>query len=65
MRAVLINEWGGPEVLQLADDQPEPEPEPGQQRIHVTAAGVNFADTHARENASSPSTSCRSFPVPR
>src|SRR3954467_2801325 len=51
MRAVLINEWGGPEVLQLVDDQPEPEAAPGQQRIHVTAAGVNFADTHARENA--------------
>ncbi|HEX6714355.1 MAG TPA: NADPH:quinone oxidoreductase family protein [Thermoleophilaceae bacterium] len=51
MRAVLINEWGGPEVLQLVEDQPEPEPGPGQQRIRVTAAGVNFADTHARENA--------------
>jgi NADPH2:quinone reductase len=51
MRAVLINEWGGPEVLQLVDDHPEPEPGPGQRRIHVTAAGVNFADTHARENA--------------
>ena len=50
MRAVLINEWGGPEVLQLVDDQPEPEPGPGQQRIRVSAAGVNFADTHAREN---------------
>jgi len=51
MRAVLIDEWGGPEVLQLVDDQPEPEPGPGQRRIHVTTAGVNFADTHARENA--------------
>jgi NADPH:quinone reductase len=51
MRAVVINEWGGPEVLQLVDDQPEPEPGRGQQRIRVTAAGVNFADTHARENA--------------
>src|SRR3954471_518515 len=51
MRAVLINEWGGPEVLELVDDHPEPEPGPGQQRIRVTAAGVNFADTHARENA--------------
>src|SRR3954454_221663 len=51
MRAVLIDQWGGPEVLQLVDDQPEPEAGPGQQRIHVTAAGVNFADTHARENA--------------
>jgi NADPH2:quinone reductase len=51
MRAIVINEWGGPEVLQLVDDQPEPEPGRGQQRIRVTAAGVNFADTHARENA--------------
>jgi NADPH:quinone reductase len=51
MRAVVINEWGGPEVLHLVDDQPEPEPGRGQQRIRVTAAGVNFADTHARENA--------------
>jgi NADPH:quinone reductase len=51
MRAVLINEWGGPEVLEVADDLPEPEPGPGQKRIRVTAAGVNFADTHARENA--------------
>src|SRR3954453_4907432 len=51
MRAVLIDEWGGPEVLQLVDDQPTPEPGPDQQRIQVTAAGANFADTHARENA--------------
>jgi NADPH:quinone reductase len=51
MRAVLIRDWGGPEVLELVDDQPEPEPGPGQRRIRVTAAGVNFADTHARENA--------------
>jgi NADPH2:quinone reductase len=51
MRAVLISEWGGPEVLELADDLPEPEPGLGQKRIRVSAAGVNFADTHARENA--------------
>ncbi|MEA2494908.1 MAG: NADPH:quinone reductase [Thermoleophilaceae bacterium] len=50
MRAVLIRAWGGPDVLELIDDAPEPKPGPGQQRIHVTAAGVNFADTHAREN---------------
>jgi NADPH2:quinone reductase len=51
MRGVLIKEWGGPEVLELVDDLPEPEPAAGQQRVHVTAAGINFADTHARENA--------------
>src|SRR3954454_20334253 len=51
MRGVLIREWGGPEVLELADDLPEPQAEPGERRIRVSAAGVNFADTHARENA--------------
>src|SRR3954453_8474805 len=51
MRGVLINEGGGAEVLELRDDLAEPEPGPSQQRIHVTAAGGNFADTHARENA--------------
>src|SRR6188472_3878765 len=51
MRGVLIREWGGPEVLELAEDLPEPQAGPGQKRIGVRAAGVNFADIHARENA--------------
>ena len=51
MRGVVIHDWGGPEVLTLADDLPEPEPAAGQKRIRVSAAGVNFADTHARENS--------------
>jgi len=38
-------------VLELVDDAPEPEAGAGQKRIDVSAAGVNFADTHARENA--------------
>lgn len=38
-------------MLELVGDAPEPQPGPGQQRIRVSAAGVNFADTHARENA--------------
>jgi NADPH2:quinone reductase len=50
MRAVLVEEWGGPEVLQLTE-LPMPEPAEGQALIEVTAAGINFADTHARENA--------------
>jgi NADPH2:quinone reductase len=50
VRAVLIRDWGGPEVLELTD-VPEPEPGDGQARIRVTAAGVNFADTHTRENS--------------
>jgi NADPH2:quinone reductase len=50
VRAVLVREWGGPEVLELAD-VPEPEPGDGQVLIEVSAAGVNFADTHTREDA--------------
>jgi NADPH2:quinone reductase len=51
VRAIRIDEWGGPEVLRLVEDAPRPEPGPGETLIRVTRAGVNFADTHARENA--------------
>src|SRR3989440_1953404 len=49
MRAIQIQEFGGPEVLQLAD---LPIPEPGQDEvlIRVTRAGMNYADTHQRAN---------------
>jgi NADPH2:quinone reductase len=49
MRAVRIDQWGGPEVLQIVD-APPPEPGPGEAVVRVTRAGINFADTHAREN---------------
>ena len=51
MRAIRISEWGGPEVLELVEDAPVPEPGDGQVLIRVARAGVNFADTHARENS--------------
>jgi NADPH:quinone reductase len=51
MRAIRISEWGGPEVLELVDDAPVPEPGDGQLLVRVTRAGINFADTHARENS--------------
>ena len=51
MRAIRIEEWGGPEVLRLVEDAPEPEPGPDEQLVRVTRAGVNFADTHASQNA--------------
>ena len=51
MRAIQISEWGGPEVLELVEDAPVPEPGEGQVLIRVTRAGINFADTHARENS--------------
>src|ERR671919_368048 len=50
MRAVQIEEFGGPEVLQVAD-VPEPEPGEGEVLIKVSRAGMNFADTHQRENS--------------
>ncbi len=50
MRAVQITDFGGPEVLELVD-LPVPEPDDDQVLIRVSRAGVNFADTHQRENA--------------
>ena len=49
MRAVQIQEFGGPEVLQVVD-LPKPESGDGQVLIEVSRAGMNFADTHQREN---------------
>jgi NADPH:quinone reductase-like Zn-dependent oxidoreductase len=47
MRAVVLTGTGGPEVLQV-QERPDPPVEPGQIRIAVRAAGINFADTLAR-----------------
>ncbi len=50
MKAIQIREWGGPEVLELVD-VPAPQAGDGQVLVRVTRCGVNFADTHARENS--------------
>ena len=47
MRAVVLTKVGGPEVLQVRE-LPDPAVGPGQVRIAVRAAGINFADTMAR-----------------
>jgi len=47
MRAVVITEHGGPEVLKV-EERPDPPVGPGEVRIAVRAAGINFADTAAR-----------------
>jgi NADPH2:quinone reductase len=47
---VQINEFGGPEVLQVVD-LPRPEPAEGELLVEVSRAGLNFADTHQRENS--------------
>jgi NADPH2:quinone reductase len=51
MRAIRIAQWGGPVVLELAEDAPEPRPAEDELLVRVSHAGVNFADTHAREDA--------------
>ena len=50
MRAVQIESFGGPEVLQVAE-LPDPVPAEGQVVARVRAAGINFADTHAVEDS--------------
>jgi NADPH2:quinone reductase len=51
VRAIRISRWGGPDVLELVEDAPVPEPGAGQVLVRVSRAGINFADTHARENS--------------
>jgi NADPH:quinone reductase-like Zn-dependent oxidoreductase len=47
MRAVQITRFGGPEVLEIVD-LPDPVPGDGEEQFEVSAAGINYADTHHR-----------------
>ncbi len=47
MKAIQVHQFGGPEVLALADI-PTPKPGPGEVLVHVRAAGVNPYDTYMR-----------------
>jgi NADPH:quinone reductase len=49
MKAIQIKEFGGPEVLELAE-VPDPEPGDGEVLVEVSRAGINFGDTHASQN---------------
>jgi NADPH2:quinone reductase len=49
VKAIQIEEFGGPEKLQLVD-LPDPEPSDGQVVVDVARAGINWADTHAIRN---------------
>jgi NADPH:quinone reductase-like Zn-dependent oxidoreductase len=59
MRAVVITKHGGPNVLSV-EERPDPPLGPGQIRIEVAAAGVNFADVMARQGLypEAPKTPC-------
>lgn len=50
MRAVQIEQFGGPEVLQVVD-LPDLAPAEGRILVDVESAGVNYADTHQTENS--------------
>lgn len=53
MRAVLFDEFGGPDVLRIGD-APAPQAGPAQVRIRVRAASVNPADAKARSGKFGP-----------
>ena len=48
MKAVVVNEWGGPEVLKY-QDAPRPEPKDDEILVRVIAAAVNPVDTYVRQ----------------
>jgi NADPH:quinone reductase len=47
MKAILVHEFGGPEVLKL-EEVPTPRPAAGQVLVRIHAAGVNPYDTYMR-----------------
>lgn len=58
MRAVVIREHGGPEVLRL-EERDVPEPGPGQARVRVRAVGINHLDLWVRKGVPG-----HTFPLP-
>ena len=50
MKAVVINKFGGPEVMEYMD-HPDPVPKPDQILVDVRMIGVNFSDTYQIENS--------------
>lgn len=50
MKAIRVQQTGGPEVLALAEIA-RPEPGPGEVLVKIAAAGVNYIDTYHREGA--------------
>ncbi len=47
MKAIRVNEYGGPEVLSY-EDASVPEPGQGEARVRLAASGVNFIDVYQR-----------------
>ncbi|MFG2737924.1 zinc-binding alcohol dehydrogenase family protein [Streptomyces harbinensis] len=49
MRAIVMKEFGGPEVLRL-EEVPDLQPRAGHHLLRVSRSGVNYADVHVRGN---------------
>ena len=47
MKRVIVDQYGGPEVLKVVE-QDDPRPGPGEVRVKVLAAGVSFTDAQIR-----------------
>ena len=47
MKRVVVDHFGGPEVLRVVEDD-DPRPGPGEVRVRVLAAGVSFTDAQLR-----------------
>jgi NADPH:quinone reductase len=47
MRAVIVREFGGPEMLRV-EELPDPVPGPGQLLVRVAAAGIQHVETQTR-----------------
>ena len=50
MRAILVRQHGGPEVLKL-EHVPDPQPRDGEVLVRVRVAGVNPVDGYIRSGA--------------
>jgi len=50
MRAIVIKQYGGPDVLAI-EERPDPAPAPGQVVIDVKAFGLNHAEVYFRKGA--------------
>lgn len=60
MKAITIEQYGGPDVLRRRDDLPRPQPRAGEMLVKVVCAGVNFMDIHTRQGKYEHS---RTYPV--
>src|SRR5215203_641363 len=47
MKRVVVEQFGGPEVLRVVEED-DPRPAPGEVRVRVLAAGVSFTDAQLR-----------------